>query len=254
FDIRRDAYTGTPNTGFGCDGLHFGGERRANTRLPVAVSQAAHDEVAHRDEAFKAVAAPKEFRRIDRQGHLAERQLFRAAFEENFATVGRRQPPANPPIVKVHGDSEPRINHGNPRFFTIGQEECVRVSRRRKVIFPFSRVLRMQKGELRKREHTIGSKPYFLLPSVKLSERRHRIIVELLGEIVTVQDLLGPTAWFAGRQCIDGERAVGFLSTAARHAYRRSAARGDDRNSAYPAHDLCPPNEPAHQILHYFHD
>jgi hypothetical protein len=32
-------------------------------------------------------------------------------------------------------------------------------------------------------------------------------------------------------------------------AYGRGAARGDERNSAYPAYGHCPPKVPAYKIL-----
>src|SRR5262249_25005456 len=103
FDARWDACTGSLGSGAGPDGLHLGGERRTNAWLAIAVGQSAHDEVAHRDEVCEAVATPKELRGINRQDHLAEGQRFRASCKENFAAVGRSQPPANPPIVEVHG-------------------------------------------------------------------------------------------------------------------------------------------------------
>src|SRR5262245_11146876 len=81
----------------------------------------------------------------------------------------------------------------------------------------------MEKRELSERKHTIRSKPYLLLAFVQLSERCNRIIVKLLGKVVTVQDLLGPSTRFAGGQHVGGKRMVNLLSSAARHSNRRDA-------------------------------
>ena len=227
---------------------HLRGERDADAGLAIAIAQPPNAELADRDEACHAEAAPRQHRRVAVKLELPEGQgqrpisqvdldrlrFCRGAAGRHQATVsrGRRRRPrerqAQAEVVEIGGQPRARVEGVVDRA-VLPEQEGIGVDGGGQVVVPAVFLLGVDEGQFGQREEAVAAEPGAL--ATHFYERRGGILVEALGEPEAMEELLRRGTGLAVGQHAPRDGAVDLFRTRERDADRRGTRARQEQDT-----------------------